>query len=136
MALFHKEQMQRQYNHAVKDRRGKHELCLSWIAREKQFSWFDEAMLKEQMKIWRKLAKQGELKIMEYNNTSHKVNGKTFYDFVVQPYHNGEMEDCPMCPYSLLINGIMVSGYTYTFTKQENRDAIYNYVMKDISQRE
>ena len=44
------------------------------------------------------------------------------------------MTENGMCPFSMNILERLVDGYTYCFTRRENRDSIYNYVMKDITQ--
>jgi len=132
--IVSREQMEACFKYSMKDRRGKEELCISWIKAEKGFGWLNRETLNEQMKIWRKMAKEGSLKIMEYNNSETEQYGRKLYNFIVQPYENEKMKDCEFCPYALMVLGIMVSGYTYSFTKKENRDAIYNYVMKDITQ--
>jgi hypothetical protein len=129
-----REQMEKRFAYAMNDRQGEDELCISWIQNKKDFGWLNRQILNDQMKIWRKMAKEGILKIMEYNNSETEQNGMKLYNFIVQPYKNEEMEDCGFCPYALLTLGIMVSGYTYSFMKKENRDAIYNYVMKNITQ--
>jgi len=136
MALlcFTREQIQSQFKSALADKRGSNEICLTWIKQLGSFSWLDKKMCNDQMKLWRGLAKEGSMKIMKYNNKESEHDGKTVYHFVVQPYENGKMTDCQMCPYSLMMLGILVSGYTYSFHKKENRDAIYEYVMKGISQ--
>jgi hypothetical protein len=122
------------FKYSMNDRKGEDELCISWIQSKRGFGWLNRQILNDQMKIWRKMAKEGILKIMEYNNSETEQNGMKLYNFIVQPYKNEEMEDCGFCPYALLTLGIMVSGYTYSFMKKENRDAIYKYVMKGIPQ--
>ena len=132
--MVNREDMNNHFKYTMKDRQGKEELCISWIQAKKDFAWLNREMLNQQMKIWRKMAKEGALKIMEYNNKETEINGKNLYHFVVQPYDKEKMEECGMCPYSLMVLGTMVCGYTYSFTRRENRDAVYNYVMKEISQ--
>ena len=87
-----------------------------------------------QMKTSRKESKQGILKICKYNNRSYEYEGNTFYTFIVQSYKDGKLDLCPMEVVSTLIFGTTVCGYMYVFKTQENRDNIYNYVMKDIEE--
>jgi hypothetical protein len=132
--MISRKEMEARYASALSDKQGKNEICLFWFKQSNQFSWGDKEMMADQMKTWRKLAKEGEIKIMEYNNRETKHGNKTIYHFIVQPYKNEKMIECSICPYALMVLGIMVDGFTYSFWKKENRDAIYNYVMKGISQ--
>ena len=88
----------------------------------------DEA--KGQMLLWKQMAKDGKIMLLEGNNREYDVEGKMIYSFVVQPT-NQNHSPC-ICPLSLAM-GTMVSGFTYAFTKKENRDSIYTYVKKYMS---
>jgi len=121
------------FNNSLKDWKP-NEICLSFIPNRGTSELFTNEIMKEQMKIWRKLAKQGKIKIMEYNNKTKMVNDVEHYTLVVQPYKNDKMSDCDFDVMGLFCLGEMVSGYMYLFKNQKNRDTIYNYVMKNITQ--
>ena len=114
-------------------RRG--EVCLSFIKwkTKNNFSWFDKPTMNEEIKKWRKLAKQGKVKICKYNNMNFEYKGKTYYTLVIQFYKNEKMNE-NWCVMLAGVFGIWLKGTGYCFRTQQNRDNIYNYVMKDISE--
>ena len=133
MTTYHSEQIENAFKTAYN----------SWLPNEvmmtfhyavQAFNLYNKGQSQNQMKIWRKLAKDGKIKIMEYNNKTKIINGVEHFIFVVQPYENEKMTDCNFDPMGLMVLGEMVSGFVYLFKKKENRDVIYNYVMKNISQ--
>ena len=129
--------IENQFERAFKDRKVNaeaKELCITWYRPANSFCWYSKLQLNEQMKLWRKLSKEGKLKIMAYNNQETEQYGKKIYYFVIQSYNNEKMTENGMCPFSMNILERLVDGYTYCFTRRENRDSIYNYVMKDITQ--
>ena len=109
----------------ILDTKNKTEICFSFIQHLKDFSVFNKQEMNEQMKLWKDLAKQGHIQLYPENNNEYNINKKTLYLLVITPNN----QDCSICPLSLAL-GQLVTGYTYVFTKKENRDAIYNYVKK------
>ena len=105
----------------------KGDVALSYIYNVKEFSWFDKNTMKEQMKQWRKLAKQGKLIMRKCNNKNFEYEGKEYYLLEVQG-----IQDDPICLIGLFIAGLMVNGFGYVFLNEENRDRVYEYVMKGI----
>ncbi len=94
-------------------------------------------MMTEQMKGWRMLAKSGILKIMHYNNKTHRdTNEKTWHCLVVREYDPETNQICngyEPDPFPLFIFNHMVSGcLVYAFKTEANRDAVCGYVMKNI----
>jgi len=65
---------------------------------------------------------------MSYKLTFPKDIGTQFQLSIQDQQQDG------MCPLMLCGFNTMVSGYGYCFRTQENRDGIYNYVMKDINE--
>ena len=97
------------------------------------FMWLSVADTQQQMKMWRKRAKAGELKICAYNNKEVVVDGKTWYILIVQPYKDGKL--CGEIDASgLMIFGIMATGFIYAFKTEANRDMTYKYVMKGVEE--
>jgi len=126
MSIINTPQLQRQFEFAVKDKQGKDEVMMTFIRRANNFSWFDKATTTEQMKMWRKLAKQDMLKITETFET--EKFGKMFYCFVLQ---STDEDADTICPLGMCLD-CLVEGYVYAFRKKENRDATMSYVMKNI----
>ena len=107
-------------------------ICLSYIQSRGQFNWLDKGrMIDDQMRIWRKLWKQKKIKLEEFNNQEHELNGRKWYSLTIQPIdENGEMEECNMCVGSMELFSYHVSGMPYYFTQKINRDKIYEYITK------
>jgi hypothetical protein len=134
MSVLKRESVEKQYAYAISDRRP-NEICITYIHRLHGFSWFNKTIMNKQMKLWRKDAKENKIKMGLYNNkTTKDEQNNTWYILVVQEYCDGEMEECNFDPMGLFIMGEMVSGFMYAFQSESNRDAVYNYVMKDIEQ--
>ena len=105
--------------------KNKTDIAFTWLQDYLDFSVYNKEEMTDQMKLWKNLAKEGKLQMYEVNNKEHDVNGKTIYTFVITPIGANAF----MCPLALSL-GVMVDGYTYAFTKKENRDAIYTYIKK------
>jgi hypothetical protein len=108
----------------ILDVKNKTDIGFSFIQRVMDFGVFNKEEMNEQMKMWRDLAKNGKLQTYPENNMEYDIDGKKVYTLVITPHY-----DANFCPMSLAW-GTMVSGYTYAFTKKENRDAVYGYVKK------
>jgi hypothetical protein len=90
---------------------------------------FNTAEMREQMIIWKKQRKNGDLIINPKNNQSRMLFGKQVYLLVIQ---TPDLKNIPMIdPLGLGFDDghFLISGYIYLFTKEINRDAIYKYVM-------
>ena len=118
---------------SLQDQR-KGEVCLTFYHRLKEFCWYDKSLMTTNMKMWRKLAKKGNAKICKYNNRSFEYKGVIYYTFVLQSYKNEVQQPENVCPLMLSAFNTLVTGYGYCFRTQENRDSIYDYVMKDIDE--
>ena len=133
MTTYHKDRIENAFKTAYNAWRP-NDIMMTFYCVEQAFSLYNKGKSQNQMKIWRKFAKDGKAKIMEYNNKTIIINDVEHYMFVVQPYENEKMTDCDFDPMGLMVLGELVSGFVYLFKKKENRDVIYNYVMKNISQ--
>ena len=105
----------------------KGDVAISFHYGLKEFCWYDNNTMKEQMRQWRKLAKNGKLIMRRCNNKNFEFNGKEYYLLEVQ----GSGGD-PPCLIGLFIAEMIVSGFGYVFLDETNRDKVYEYVMKDI----
>jgi hypothetical protein len=124
MSLITREQIERQYQHALRVRKHRcGETAISFYHHLKDFALLNMDETKEQMKMWRKWVKNGEIEIIAHNNKNKEVNGKMWYCLVVNPKPNTADFD----PFGLMVLGEMVSGYIYAFDKEHNRDAAYKY---------
>ena len=106
--------------------KNKTDIGFTWIKHYHDFSVYNKEEMTAQMKQWKYLAKEGRLTVHEENNKDIDVEGKTIYCLVITP----KKADTSFCPLSLAF-GTMVSGFTYAFTKKDNRDAIYGYIKKN-----
>jgi hypothetical protein len=114
---------------------GRNEIMMSYVVARKCFAFYNKTNSLDQMKSWRKYAKDGKIKIAEYNNKTKIINGVEHYTLVVQEYDNGDFSDAnSLDPMGMFILGEMVSGYVYLFKSKENRDKTFEYVMKGVSQ--
>lgn len=91
-------------------------------------------MMRDNMKQWRKSAKQGDVKICKYNNKQFSFMGETYYTLTIQSYKDGKQQHDSSCNMMLSVFGNLINGYGYCFKTKSNRDDIYNYVMKNIDE--
>lgn len=120
--VFTKEQIKKQYDHMLrKFRPNIGDLGFSWIQHAKEFSLFNLQEIIPQVREWRKIG----VKSFEYNNKEFEVEGRKWYVMIVQPYKNGEMEECGMCVVSMLLFSTWVNGYTYAFKTESDRDMVF-----------
>ena len=96
---------------------------------KQQKMWGNNEEMTEQMKIWRQQQKNGKLMMEEENNQTVKIQGREWYILVIQPTNDNDCSIDPM-GFGYDDGAFMVSGFIYHFTRKENRDAIYKYVMK------
>ena len=59
------------------------------------FSVLNKEEATEQMKLWKDMAKDGKINLLEHNNMEYEIDGKTIYTLVVQP----KKGDCNFCPH-------------------------------------
>ena len=137
MSYFTREQITTMFDDCLTKRVKKTgEVAITFNHNHKQFCLLNREEMDTQMKIWRKMRKDGGLKIKRYNSKTAEHNGKTYHFFVIQPYENGKMEECNFDPMGLFILGEMVSGYIYAFPNKANRDAVEKWVMGKYDDKE
>jgi hypothetical protein len=117
----------RKFSRKILTEKNKTDIAFSWIKHYHDFSVFNKEEMTAQMKQWKNLAKKGKLTIYEENNKEYDVEGKTIYCLVITPAGGATTGFCPLA----LAFGTMVDGYTYAYTKKDNRDAIYAYIKKN-----
>lgn len=134
MGIINRNDLARSYLGMVQEKT-KNDIC--WFYHQRQIEHGIAVMnieeLQEQMRSWRKMAREGKLKIMDYNNITKNVLNQEWHILVVQPYEDGKQLPRNPDPVGLLLMNYMVSGYIYAFKKKENRDDVANYVMKGLA---
>jgi len=113
---------------ADRQKKVRNETFFFWHDKARQVMWGNNEELIEQMKVWRKQHKNKQIKIMPYNNITKQINGTTWYILSVQNYYETPQNPCRL---GLGFDGgaYLVSGSTYIFKHEHNRDATYKYVM-------
>lgn len=112
----------------------KNEVMMSYFASGNCFNFQNKTQTQKQIKLWRRLAMEGKIKIANYNNKTKIINGVEHYILVVQPYKDGQFTYTCFDPMGLFILGEMVNGFIYLFKSKENRNKIVEYVMKGVEQ--
>ena len=121
-----KEEFIREFDYSLRQQmRG--DVAMTFIFRIEQFSWFDNNTMKTQMKMWRKLAKEGKIIMRTCNNKNFNYKGKEYYLLEVQ-----KIEEDPTCLIGLFIAKLLVNGCGYVFLTESSRDKVVEYVMKGI----
>ena len=114
----------------VLDDKQKGEIGFTYVRHLNDYSFFSREQMGEQMKMWRKLVKDGELVIQEANHRSPTIHGKHFYTFVIQ---SADLVAHPMELDRLGLGfddgAFLVSGHIYVFKTEANRDSTFKYVM-------
>ena len=91
--------------------------------------WGNNDELLGEMKSWRKLRKNGVVKIMDYNNRTVKIQGKEWHVLVLQSTHDDD-DDIDPTGWGHDDGLFLVTGFIYYFKSIQNRDATYKYVMR------
>jgi len=130
--IIHRNDMARKYIHMLKEKT-KEDISWTYIVSKREIGVMNIKETQQQMKEWRKLALQGKLKIMDYNNKTKNIFNKEWHILVVQPYEDGEQVPQNPDPVGCMLMGYIVSGFIYAFQKKENRDDVANYVMKGLA---
>ena len=93
----------------------------------------DKAEFHDEMRRWRKLAKQGRLVINPENHTNDReYRGVKYYGLCVQTCDESGVQGGPTDPLALLIFGFAVDGMCYFFPSRRNRDDVAAWVMKGV----
>lgn len=115
------------------DEKTRSDICWSYYQRLKGMALLNSEELRSQSKLWRYSAKEGKLKIHAYNNvTKTTFDGREWHLLVITPYKDGEEAMLKADPAAAMLMKQFINGYVYFFKKKENRDSIYEYVMKGL----
>jgi hypothetical protein len=141
---YNRPQMISVIKNVISDQR-KGEMC--WTLRQsvKDITYLNKYEMTENMKVWRKLKKQGEITMPENQNISVKIDGNKFHILAIKsPYEDDSVPaadptiatwDRETIPKTDLWKGLTTgyfeysTGYIYYFKSQNNRDMVYKYVM-------
>lgn len=104
---------------------GTTDLAFTCIHDTLQMSVYNDEEMRGQMLLWKDLAKQGKLEVLEGNNYSHTIDGKEYYFLTITPIGNETI----LSPIGVA-TGFLVNGYVYGFRRKTNRDAVFQYVKK------
>lgn len=130
MTTFHRNDIVRKYLGMLQTKETS-DICWFFYHEKKGINVFNKEELQEQMKEWRKLALDGKIVIMNYNNKKQTTfDGKEWYILVVQP--KDEDSNCPFDPIGSMLLGYVVCGYIYCFKTKKNRDDVAKYVMRKL----
>lgn len=110
----------------------KHDICWFFRVVSTHIDMMNVEELQENMRMWRALAVQGKIKIMDYNSKTKKIFDKEWYILVVQKYENGEQVFQDYDPVGTMLMNYIVSGHIYAFKRKSNRDDVARYVMKGL----
>jgi hypothetical protein len=106
---------------------GTSDVAFSMIHDVMMLSVFNDKEMNQQMLLWKDLAKKGKLEVLECNNITRTIHGKEYYFMTVNPIGQNANFD----PIGLAI-GFLVNGYIYGFRREVNRDAVFNYIKKQM----
>ena len=82
------------------------------------------------MCAWRQMAKNGYVRIEEFNDRTKTIDGIEWHFLVVQ---STDPNDTRIDAIGCSLYGFTVSGTIYSFRSKDNRDKIRKYVMKNIN---
>tara|TARA_R110000796_G_scaffold15641_2_gene49681 strand:+ start:151 stop:591 length:441 start_codon:yes stop_codon:yes gene_type:complete len=94
---------------------------------------FNNTELKQQLRDWKKLAKQGELNILTHNSKSRTLYDGSIWHFLTIQHPN---DDVGFDPLGMMLFGFTVTGLIYAFKSKVNRDRCQDYIMKFVEQKE
>lgn len=104
--------------------RAKGEVAISWHREMSAVNAIGDEECYDDMKMFRRLIKQGVCSVRKCNNVEFTFNGKTFYTLIVNA------KTAVPAPISLHVGERLVNGYEYHFYNKQNRDKLYEYLEK------
>lgn len=95
-----------------------------------EWSWCDEAIYLDQMKVFKKHIKSGKMKINHLNNKEHDLNGVKWYSMCFQQYDdNGNL--CGNIDIgSIEVFSYHITGYVYYYINKKDRDNMFSHLNK------
>ena len=105
------------------------DICWTYHQTRQGIVMLNAEELRLESKRWRQYAKEGKMKIHAYNNVAKtSFDGREWHLLVL----TRNTEDVIADPAAALLMKQFINGYVYFFKKKENRDSIYEYVMKGL----
>ena len=103
---------------------------MSYHHKIKEWGWCDEPIYLEQMKDYKKHIKSGKMKVNDYNNNEHDLNGVKWYSMCFQQYDdNGDL--CGnMDIGSMEVFSYHITGYVYYYKNKTDRDNMFSHLNK------
>jgi hypothetical protein len=128
--VIKRDEMMKRIRHTIKGM-GTKDVCFTLVRDVMMMSVFNNDEMKDQMILWKDLAKKGKLNLFEENKQMREIDGKKYHLLTITPCPNAGNFD----PVGMAL-GFMVSGYIYVFRQEKNRDAVYNYIKKYCKEEE
>lgn len=112
----------------MRQRNGAKVMC--YQQKVKEWSWCDEPDYLEQIKVFKKHIKSGRMKVNEFNNNEHDLNGVKWYSMCFQQYDdNGDL--CGnMDIGSMEVFSYHIAGYVYYYKNKTDRDNMFSHLNK------
>jgi len=107
------------------------DVAIGYAYAQNTYGFLNIDELRSNMKDWKKQRKNGVLTIQECNNKTKLICGKECYILTLQQLDaNGKLENTGIDKCGLGFESpYLITGHTYIFKRQENRDMVYKYVM-------
>jgi len=109
-------------------------MCWGLNQEVKDICYLNKQVLTENMKLWKRLRKEGIITMSENHNLAIDIDGNKFHILVITKYDKNEDHLDPTLtawdtfPDEELV-GSLFEGYVYYFKREDNRDMVYKYVM-------
>jgi len=126
--LLTKTQIITEFDNVLPTQQRKGGVCITYFKMMREIDWASASEIQQTYALFRKEVRKGNLIVRKENNEEYTYKGRKFYSLVIQDTkRNGDHEPCPIM---LLVFKNMVSGFSYFFTNKENRDKMFNWLMK------
>jgi hypothetical protein len=134
MTTIHRNDIAHLYINMINDKTSK-DICWCYNQQFNGIGLYTEGSLHDQMKMWRTMALEGKIEIMNYNNMKRKTfDGKEWYIMVIQPKEDDD--SVPLDPVGMMLLGVLVSGFVYCFESKKNRNDVAKWVMRKLDRGE
>ena len=128
--IFREREIKSEYNHMLRQYRpDTGDIGFTWIKHISKIGIYNLTEMVKQVIQW----KNTGVKAFDYNNKEYELEGRKWYVLIAQPYNkNGEIKPCGSCVISMFLFSTWVDGYTYAFSKESDRDMIFNLLNTEI----
>jgi len=104
--------------------KSRNEIVFTFIQSHSVIGWLNKAEITQEMKRWKKLRKDGKLKVYKENNQTVLIQGKEWYMICL----TADTGFDPIALLGLDDKQILMSGFCYFFKHEANRDMTANYI--------